>query len=242
MKITIILFTLLLPAMVFPAPPPTRVSQTFSDGTGDAAAGRAFTAARDTARVDREPQVTEGVARQDQPQREKTGKTFLPGVALLSVKANLPAWATAIMNAAVEARVARQWTVELPVTWSPWHIAREHAVRVFAIQPEARRWLHSPGEGWFAGIHAHAAWFNVRWDKDRYQSTGRPLLGAGVSLGYALPVSGQWGAEFSAGAGYASSKYNTYYNIRDGARISTRSRSYWGVTRVRVAVTWKFKV
>ena len=162
-----------------------------------------------------------------------------PHVTLLAVKTNLPAWATATLNAAVEVRVGRQWTIELPVTWSPWHVAREHAARVFALQPEVRRWLRSPGEGWFAGAHVHATWFNVRWKHDRYQSADRPLLGAGVSLGYALSLHGRWGAEFSAGAGYASIKYDTYYNIANGARVSTRTRDYWGVTRARIAVTWR---
>ena len=255
MKITIILFTLLLPAMVFPAPPSTRENATFFNGKGDTAAGNtitADTAARDTAWLERARRMEAEAIRQTRPWRERLrgGRTVadLPrenppaGMAMLAVKANIPAWAAGVMNIALEARVARRWTVELPVTWSPWHIARQHAARVLALQPEARFWRRAPGEGWFAGVHAHAAWFNARWKEDRYQSTGRPLLGAGVSLGYALPLGGRWGAEFSAGAGYASIKYNTYYNIPNGARISTRSRDYWGITRARIAVTWKLKI
>ena len=258
MKIIVLIFTWLLPATVFPFPDTTPALHVLFPGTGDSFTGNhpaADTVATDNGWIQRVRRTEATVIRQERPRRERlerlrrnprqTTRQSLsanePRVALLSVKANLPAWATATLNAAVEARVGKRWTVELPVTWSPWHIAREHAARVFALQPEARRWLHAPGEGWFAGVHAHAVWFNVRWDKDRYQSAGRPLLGAGVSLGYALPLGGRWGAEFSAGAGYASIKYDTYYNIPDGARVSTRTRDYWGITRARIAVTWKMR-
>lgn len=265
MRITILLFTLLLPAMVFSSPSLHEHRSLFTRGQGTPPPGAilaADTVARDTGWMQRVRRTEATVIRQERTRREVLEeKRWQPGeketrfrertrqrraaneprVTLLSVKANLPAWATATLNAAVEARVGRQWTVELPVTWSPWHIAREHAARVFALQPEARRWLRTPGEGWFAGAHVHVAWFNVRWKRDRYQGAGRPLLGAGVSLGYALPFGGRWGAEFSAGAGYASIKYDTYYNIANGARVSTRSRDYWGVTKARIAIVWKMR-
>ena len=94
--------------------------------------------------------------------------------------------------------------------------------------------------GHFFGVHAHMAFFNVKWDENRYQDTGRPLLGAGVSYGYKLPLSRHWGAEFTLGAGYANMKYNTYYNIDNGAQIETRSRNYWGITRLGLSLSYHF--
>lgn len=266
MRIIILLFTLLLPTMAFSSPGYFDLRYLFPREQGTPPPGAisaADTVTRDTGWMLRVRRTEATVIRQEQTRREVLEeKRWNPGeketwfrertrqrraanaprITLLSLKANLPTWATATLNAAVEARVGKQWTVELPVTWSPWHIAREHAIRVFALQPEARRWLRTPGEGWFAGAHVHVAWFNVRWKRDRYQGAGRPLLGAGVSLGYALPLGGRWGAEFAAGAGYASIQYDTYYNIANGSRVSTRTRDYRGVTKARIAIVWKFKI
>ncbi|MBP8872460.1 MAG: DUF3575 domain-containing protein, partial [Bacteroides sp.] len=74
----------------------------------------------------------------------------------------------------------------------------------------------------------------------RYQSEQYPLLGAGISYGYKLPFSEHWGAEFTLGAGYANMKYNTYYNIENGAKLDTRKRNYWGITRVGASLIYRF--
>lgn len=158
----------------------------------------------------------------------------------LSLKTNLAAWAGTILNIAVDVQVAGHVSVELPVLWCPWYLSDKHAVKTFAIQPEARYWLARPGEGHFFGVHAHAGWFNVKWDKDRYQDTDRPLLGAGISYGYLLPFNEHWAGEFTLGAGYANMRYDTYYNIDNGSRIDTRTKNYWGITRVGISVVYRF--
>lgn len=144
----------------------------------------------------------------------------------IAVKTNLAAWALTAINAAVEVQVGRHLTVDLPVAWCPWDISHDRTARFFLVQPEARYWLDRPGKGHLVGLHLHAGWFNVKWRHDRYQDTSRPLLGAGISYGYALPLGERWGAEFSVGGGYASIKHDTFYNITNGARLDSRSRNY----------------
>ena len=80
----------------------------------------------------------------------------------------------------------------------------------------------------------------MRWEKNRYQDTGRPLLGAGVSYGYVQPLTGHLKAEFTFGAGYANIKYDTFYNVDNGALLSTRTRIYWGITRVGLSLIYQF--
>lgn len=160
----------------------------------------------------------------------------------LGVKTNLAAWAGTIMNVAADVQVGRHWSVELPVLWCPWYISDKHAVKTFTIQPEGRYWLGKPGEGHFFGVHAHVGWFNVKWNRDRYQDTDRPLLGAGISYGYLLPFTEHWAGEFTLGAGYANMRYDTYYNIGNGARIDTRTKNYWGITRVGISVVYRFNL
>ena len=160
----------------------------------------------------------------------------------VAVKTNLAAWAGTIMNLAADVQVSEHFSVELPVLWCPWYVSDKHAVKTFTIQPEGRYWLARPGEGHFFGVHAHVGWFNVKWNRDRYQDTSRPLLGAGISYGYLLPLGEHWAGEFTLGAGYANMKYNTYYNIGNGARIDTRTKNYWGITRVGISVVYRFNL
>lgn len=160
----------------------------------------------------------------------------------VAVKTNLAAWAGTILNVAADVQVGRHWSVELPVLWCPWYVSDRHAVKTFTIQPEARYWLAKPGEGHFFGLHAHMGWFNVRWNRDRYQDADRPLLGAGISYGYLLPFNEHWAGEFTLGAGYANMRYDTYYNIDNGARIDTRTKNYWGITRVGISVVYRFNI
>ena len=127
----------------------------------------------------------------------------------MAVKTNLAAWAGTIMNLAVDVQVSEHFSVELPVLWCPWYVSSEHAIKTFTVQPEARYWLSKPGKGHFFGVHAHVGWFNVKWNRDRYQDTERPLLGAGISYGYLLPFNEHWAGEFTLGAGYANMRYDT---------------------------------
>lgn len=158
----------------------------------------------------------------------------------VALKNNLPFQVLAMHNLALEVQLQKHITIDFPVTWSISDIEREHAVRGIAFQPEGRWWLKQAGTGHFFGVHAHAAWFNLKWEENRYQTEHRPLLGAGVSYGYKLPLSAHWGAEFNIGAGYANMKYNTYYNIENGAMLNKRVRHYWGITRAGISLVYRF--
>lgn len=158
----------------------------------------------------------------------------------IALKTNLPFLAVAVQNLAVEVKVHNHISIDFPIMWSIGDIEREHGLRTIAFQPEGRWWLKSAGKGHFFGLHVHAAWFNLKWEDTRYQTEKQPLLGAGISYGYKLPFSRHWGAEFTLGAGYANMEYNTYYNIENGARLDTRKRNYWGLTRAGISLVYRF--
>lgn len=188
----------------------------------------------------------EAITAQPEQQPEQTVKitpeTASSSGRYLAVKTNLAAWAGTIMNVAADVQVSEHFSVELPVLWCPWYVGSKHAVKTFTIQPEARYWLSKPGAGHFFGVHAHVGWYSVKWNRDRYQDTGRPLLGAGISYGYLLPFNEHWAGEFTLGAGYANMRYGTYYNMDNGARINTRTKNYWGITRVGLSLVYRFNL
>lgn len=158
----------------------------------------------------------------------------------IALKANLPMSVLSIQNLEVEMQLHKNVTVDFPMMWSISDIEREHAIRGIAFQPEGRWWIEEAGKGHFFGVHAHFAWFNAKWKENRYQTEKCPLMGAGISYGYKLPISRHWGAEFNMGAGYAHIKYNTYYNIENGAWINKRIRNYWGITRIGLSLVYRF--
>ena len=156
-----------------------------------------------------------------------------------ALKTNLAAWAAGCVNLAYETQIGKHFSIDIPVMWSSWDISKGHALRIIAIQPEFRYWLTTPGKGHFLGIHASAARYNLKWNNNRYQDVNRPLLGGGIGYGYSLPFNETWGMEFNLGAGYTNTEYDTFYNIKDGARINTRTKNHWGITRVGISLIYK---
>lgn len=157
-----------------------------------------------------------------------------------ALKVNVPYAAAVIQNLDFEMEVAKQWSVSLPVMWSLSDLTDRHGIRTIAFQPEVRRWTGNAGRGHFFGVHFNLAWYNLKWNDTRYQARHTPLVGAGVSYGYKLPLSDHWGAEFSFGLGYAYTKYNKYYNITNGALFGSASRNYFGIDRVGISLVYRF--
>lgn len=158
----------------------------------------------------------------------------------VSVKTNFAYWAGAVANLSADIQLHRKLSLELPFDWSLWDIERKHGVRLVLFQPEVRWWMKNVGKGHFVGVHAHAGVFNVKWKDIRYQTAGRPLLGAGLTYGYSLPFSEHWGAEFLLGVGYANMKFDEFYNIDNGAKICTDELNYWGITKLGISLVYRF--
>lgn len=162
------------------------------------------------------------------------------GLSYLALKTNVPLLAVGIENLAVEMDIRKQMTLDIPVMWSLWDMSQKHGIRILAIQPEVRWWTTKTGEGHFFGLHAHAGLYNVKWNDYRYQSTGRPLWGLGVSYGYKVNLTRHLGVDLTIGVGYSNMKYNRYYNIENGAQIDVRSTSYFGLSRAGASLVYQF--
>ena len=96
-------------------------------------------------------------------------------------------------------------------------------------------------KGHFLGAHLNIGAFNIAVnDKNRYQSPDG-FYGAGLSYGYVLPFARHWAAEFTIGAGYVHTKYDTYYNIPNGTRFEKGiAYNYWGLTKVGIGLVYRF--
>lgn len=160
----------------------------------------------------------------------------------LSVKTNGLLLLAGVTNIGVEAGIGRQFSLDLPLVFSPYTIKNNYRVRVLALQPELRFWLDKFAEGQFVGLTGNVAWFNVSLDKDnRYQNCdGHPLLGIGVSYGYAWKIRPNFSLEFTFGAGYANIHYDVYYNVKNGIKYDSATKNYWGITKAGISLVYIF--
>ena len=158
-----------------------------------------------------------------------------------AIKSNALYLAAGVTNIGGEYAFHPHWSVDLPLVYSPYTLARTYRMRFLYIQPEARYWLDRPMKGHFFGVHLHAGVFNVSIDnKNRYQSE-KGFHGAGISYGYAMPLSRRWSMEFTVGVGYAFTKYCTYYNVPNGLRYEKdRPYNYWGLTKLGLNFVYRF--
>ena len=158
-----------------------------------------------------------------------------------SIKTNAAYLAATVANLGAELGFGKHYSIDLPIIYSPYTVARRYRLRFLAVQPEFRYWLREPMKGHFFGAHLNIGAFNISVDeKTRYQSPDG-FYGAGFSYGYALPVARRWAAEFTVGAGYIHTKYDAYYNIPNGARYEKGvPYDYWGLTKVGVNLVYKF--
>ncbi|MDR2058469.1 MAG: DUF3575 domain-containing protein [Dysgonamonadaceae bacterium] len=161
------------------------------------------------------------------------------------IKTNLILLGAGLANIGIEHPLGDRFSVDLSFIYSPYTIKRDWKFRTLGIQPELRWWWKESMKGHFLGLHGHLLYYNVAWDDlDRYQDReGRtPLWGAGLSYGYTLPVHKRWNLEFTIGAGYAHLIYDSFYNVGNGAKYSTDTKDYWGITRVGITLVYKLKM
>jgi len=171
------------------------------------------------------------------PTPEPTSETW-------ALKTNLLYWAVCgVANVGAEFRVGKHFSVDVPITWSPYTIKEDWKFRTLSVQPEIRGWTSRAMKGHFFGLYTHLAWYNIATDQlDRYQDKDgkTPLWGGGLSYGYALPLKGRWNMEFTIGFGYARLDYDVFYNIPNGALYDNRTKDYWGITRAGINLIYQF--
>lgn len=161
-----------------------------------------------------------------------------------AIKTNLLGDVALCANLGVELELWPRWSIDVPVWYSPYDITDRWRIRLLAIQPEVRYWLKEAGQGHYFGVHATVAGFNVSFDGDyRYQDPNRAAYGFGIGYGFAfhLDRAHRWGLEAQIGAGYIDYQYVKYKNTgRNGAEVSRKGGTYWGITRAGVTLSYKF--
>lgn len=163
------------------------------------------------------------------------------------IKTNGIGWAMGIANVSFEFEVAKHLSFTIPMYYSGWDFPKHTTkLRTLAYQPELRYWLKHEG-GFFGGVHFGIAWWNVATGDEyrRQDHNGHyPAYGGGVSVGYrTVPKNNRrlrW--EFSLGGGYYHLYYDRFYNIKDGAKVDTKSKNKFLLDNATVSLVYTFKM
>lgn len=164
----------------------------------------------------------------------------------VALKTNVAALGLLVANLGVEFSFGHGFSLDLPCYYSPYDITSKYRVRILGTQPELRYWLRRdcPGDGHFFGLNGTVAGFDVSFPHtDRFQDPERALWGVGLSYGYALSFGAgrHWGLECNIGLGYMNYRFDAFNNVHNGKLIYTGRKDYWGITRVGLSLTYKFR-
>lgn len=161
----------------------------------------------------------------------------------LAFKTDLAYLALTVANLGAEFAWGKHWSVDLPLVFSPYTVARDWRMRFYVIQPELRYWLKRPLKGHFFGVHLHTGYYNISFDKDNRYQDDELFFGAGLSYGYAVNFNRHWGMEFTLGVGYLHTKYDVYYNVHNGAMYRENvPYNYFGITKLGINLVYRFDI
>ena len=172
----------------------------------------------------------------------------------LGVKTNALYWATATPNVGLEYAFADRWTVELTGGWNPWTFDSEKNMKAkhYLISPEVRYWFCESFNGHFIGIGGNFTQFNIGGipvpgffvpaetdgiflDKLKNSRSEGWAAGAGVTYGYAFPISRRWSMEAKIGAGVWYSKYDSYETRPCGLFHGSNENIAFGITDIGIS-------
>lgn len=172
-----------------------------------------------------------------------------PGIHL---KVNALSYLALIFNVSAEFELGHHLSVCVPLFYSGWdELIPRWKMRTAGTQPELRYYFKDNYMGAFVGAHASFAWYNVATGGEfRYQdrNTNTPTFGGGISGGYRIslekPHKGRhprWTMEFSIGLGFLPLRYDTFYNVPNGALAQENLyKAYWGIDHAGISISYRF--
>ncbi len=162
------------------------------------------------------------------------------------LKTNAVAWAFAVANAEVEVDVGRHLSVDLPVMYSAWNYFQfNRKYRTLSAYPGVRYWPGATNNGFFAGIHAGVACYNVAFEgqyRTQDQGGDHPALGGGLQVGYRLPMgrTSRWSIEVNVGAGVYHLHHDKFTNDHANLLVATERKTYFGLDQLSLSVCYRF--
>lgn len=191
----------------------------------------------------------EKAVRPEKPEKPRTRTSMDdPDARFMSIKTNMAGLALGVANIGLEFDVAENVSLNFPFCYSGWEPYGEtFKFKGLIAQPEVRFHIPRTG-GLYFGVHAGVAWYNMALGGDyRYQNSGwtKPTVGAGLNLGYRIPLGKKtgWGLEVGVGGGAYYAAHDRFYNEPNGPYADRDVRGfYYGIDNVSVSFTYSFNM
>ena len=165
----------------------------------------------------------------------------------VAVKTNALYLATATPNVGFEFAMAPRWTFEFAGGYNPWTLCAEDNVKAkhFLVTPEFRYWFCEAFQGHFIGLNGNYTQFNIGGipfiDELKDVRMQGWAAGAGVTYGYAWPISRRWNMEFTLGLGWWYTEYDRFESRTCGLFQESVSRYAFGPTDLGLSFIYLIK-
>ena len=165
----------------------------------------------------------------------------------VAVKTNALYLATATPNVGFEFAMAPRWTFELAGGYNPWTFCAEENIKAkhFLVTPEFRYWFCEAFQGHFIGINGNYTEFNVSAipfiEKLKQARIQGWAAGAGLTYGYAWPISRRWNMEFTVGLGCWYTEYDKFESRPCGLFQDNVSKFAPGLTDLGLSFIYLIK-
>lgn len=167
----------------------------------------------------------------------------------VAVKSNLLSAVQGTLNGSLELAISQRTTLNLYGSVRPWSRSESDVYKYWLIEPEYRYYTCSKFNGFFVGVLADVARFNVGGrdmpfdmckflKSHRYEGT---ILGGGVEVGYEWLLGKHWNLETSVSLGYEHVKYDEYDSpLRCAPQTDSGNYNYFGPTKGSISLMYVF--
>lgn len=163
-----------------------------------------------------------------------------------AIKTNLLYWAFLTPNLGVEYYLNNNWSVGAEFAYTYFESRRkDNRIKGWYAAPEVRYYLDSTQEnhGHYFNAKVDTSHFNIMYNEDGRQGW---LYGASVGYGYMVRLNDRLNFDFGLGLGAQYIDYDKYQfwpndkNVKDDEYLGSYKTLYWGVTEVRIGLTYRF--
>ena len=131
----------------------------------------------------------------------------------IALKSNLLYDALTALNIEIEIPLGNKWSIAVEDVFPWWHSGNKYAFQMWEMGVEGRYWFRRPQgsrvlTGQFFGLYGMSSKYDFQW-RSSFNYQGE-YWSAGLTYGYAMPISKHFNLELSLSLGYLSTAYRHY--------------------------------
>lgn len=154
----------------------------------------------------------------------------------VALRTNVVDWATLSPNLTLETRLNKRLSLGMGFVGNPFKVdVFDTRFQNLRFQPELRYWFNRPMARHFAGVAGLAGVYNWHHKEDIRKGD---IFGLGLTYGYAVVLGKRWNVEFTAGIGFARTRY---FSFEKGAeQPDSPNEKRWIFVPMNVGVSFSY--